>query len=155
MVVSKKLNFMALAIPFLSFVNFLVRTREECRYKLCGMTVAPIIPIAIYKAPVPGREGMSPVTNSEISGLEKNSSITKETPMMLISPMIIASSIRIPLFTRNIIIKVSNKERVTPTNIFKPKSRYKPIAMPRTSARSVAAIAISAKIQKTKFNLFG
>jgi hypothetical protein len=48
-------------IPLLVLSIFLVCTKAECRYKLCGMTVAPIIPTAIYKASGDNFEGINPL----------------------------------------------------------------------------------------------
>ena len=39
---------------------FLVCTNAECKYKLWGITVAPIIPIAMYKASGVNLEGIKP-----------------------------------------------------------------------------------------------
>ena len=44
---SKKFSLKALLIPELSRLIFRVCTKAECKYKLCGITVAPIIPMAI------------------------------------------------------------------------------------------------------------
>ena len=58
--VSIKLNFRASFIPKLVFSILRVCTKEECRYKLCGITVAPIIPIAMYNALPSKLLGISP-----------------------------------------------------------------------------------------------
>ena len=61
MVLSMRFNFNARLIPLLSFLNFRVCTKAECKYKLCGITVAPIIPMAIYNASCPGMCGTKPL----------------------------------------------------------------------------------------------
>ena len=44
---SMKLNLMAFLIEVSSRFIFRVCTNAECRYRLCGITVAPIIPMAM------------------------------------------------------------------------------------------------------------
>ncbi len=65
---SIKLYFKACLIPAVVLSNFLVCTKEECKYKLCGITVAPIIPIAIYNAASLGIEGINPNNTLSSSG---------------------------------------------------------------------------------------
>jgi hypothetical protein len=47
---SIKLYFNASLMPLYVLLIERVCTNEECKYKLCGITVAPIIPMAIYSA---------------------------------------------------------------------------------------------------------
>ena len=47
-------------IPFGVRSIFRVCTKAECKYKLCGITVAPMIPTAIYKAVGDNLVGMNP-----------------------------------------------------------------------------------------------
>ena len=71
------LYFMAFFVAVSLLLIFLVCTRAECRYKLCGITVAPMIPTAIYKASSLKAEGTKPLAISPMSGFAKNISIKK------------------------------------------------------------------------------
>ena len=51
---------------------FLVCTKAECKYKLCGITVAPIIPTAIYKASGDNLVGINPFIAYDKFGLAIN-----------------------------------------------------------------------------------
>ncbi len=53
-----------------------VCTSAECRYKLCGITVAPRIPIAMYRL-CPFRRGTRPDIISCHAGLANHSSTPK------------------------------------------------------------------------------
>src|SRR5690348_7132191 len=64
------------------FLIFLVCTSAECRYKLCGITVAPIIPTAIYKASLFKEDGTKPFMISPALGLAKKISIINDIPIM-------------------------------------------------------------------------
>src|SRR5215203_2789850 len=96
MVLSIKFSFIALRIPFSSRFIFLVCTKAEWRYKLWGITVAPMIPTAIYKAALLGMLGMNPLTTSLIWGFAIMISVKKEIPMIAIRQMINASIFLIP-----------------------------------------------------------
>ncbi len=146
---------MACFIPLKDRSNLRVCTNEECRYKLCGITVAPIIPIAMYKAAVLGKEGTRPFTISPASGFAKNISAKNESPIMLISPMMKASIFFMPLFIRNSSKNVSSMVMLTPHSIGSLNNRLSPMAIPNTSARSQAAIATSASRYKKKFTALG
>ena len=63
--------------------------------------------------------------------------------------MIKASIFRIPLFIRKRSKNVSKTVIITPLISEISNSKFNPIAIPRTSAKSHAAIAISARKYKT------
>ena len=144
-VLSIKFSFNAFFMPVSSRFIFLVCTNAECRYKLCGITVAPIIPIAIYSAVSFGIVGTKPVATSLNWGLTKIISIRNEIPMTAISAMIKASILRMPRRCKYKKRNVSSTVINTPQISGKPVSNCNPIAIPSISARSHAAIAISAK----------
>ena len=75
--------------------------------------------------------------------------------MMATNVTMKASIFRMPNFCRYNKRKVSNTVMLTPQNKGKPVSNCIPMAIPNTSARSVAAMAISAKIHKMKLIGFG
>ena len=115
---------------------------------MCGITVAPIIPIAMYKAAEFGIEGIRPARIFGTSGCAKIISKMKERPIIATKTIIKASIFRIPLLIKNKRRKVSKTVIKTPSNSGIPNNRLIPIAIPRTSARSQAAMAISARKYK-------
>ena len=121
-VVSILLNFMACLMPASVFSIFLVCTNAECRYKLCGITVAPIIPIPIYNALLSGNVGTNPVSISEITGCAINICIKKQVKIMATSEMIKASILRMPNCCKYSSKKVSNTVMLTPQISGKPVS---------------------------------
>ena len=145
---SIKLYFKACWMPSFERSNLRVCTKEECRYKLCGITVAPIIPIAIYKAVSLGTEGIKPNSTLSISGWAKNISKTNEKPIIATNTIIKASIFRMPLLIRNSNKKVSKTVIKTPSKSGISNNKLIPIAIPNTSAKSQAAMAISAKKYK-------
>ncbi|MNS42415.1 hypothetical protein D3C72_747930 [compost metagenome] len=145
---SIKLYFNACLIPAGVLSNFLVCTKDECKYKLCGITVAPIIPIAMYKAAEFGIDGISPAKTLCTSGSAKIISKMKEKPIIATKAIMKASILRIPLLIRKSSKKVSRTVIKTASSNGIPKRRLIPIAIPRTSARSHAAIATSARKYK-------
>ena len=145
---SMKLYFKACLIPSFDRSNFRVCTSEECKYKLCGITVAPMIPMAMYKAVSLGIVGINPSITLSNSGWAKNISNTKETPITKTKAMIKASIFRIPLLIKNSNRKVSKTVIITPSINGISNSKLIPIAIPKTSARSQAAMAISARKYK-------
>src|SRR5579871_699667 len=79
---SIRLYLIADQIPF-SLVSYLrVCTNDECKYKLCGITVAPIIPIAMYNASSDGSEGTKPFMSSPTSGFAQIISNRNEIPII-------------------------------------------------------------------------
>ena len=78
------------------------------------MTVAPMIPIAIYKAALLGILGINPVSIFPISGWAKIISNINETPIIKTNAMIKASIFRIPLWIRKSNKKVSKTVIKTP-----------------------------------------
>ena len=93
---SIKLYLSARLILCLSAPIFLVCTSAECKYKLCGITVAPIIPTAIYNEAFVNGVGIKPVATSAKLGLAIKISMKNETPMVATSAKINASIFRIP-----------------------------------------------------------
>ena len=149
MVESMKLYFKACLIPAVVLSNFLVCTKEECKYKLWGITVAPIIPIAMYNAASLGIEGINPNNTLSSSGWANIISNIKENPMIATNTMIKASIFRMPLLIKNNNKKVSKTVISTPSISGMSNNKLIPIAIPKTSARSQAAMAISAR----KYNI--
>ena len=74
---------------------------------------------------------------------------TNENPIMATNAMMKASIFRIPLFIKKSNKKVSKTVIITPFINEISKSKFSPIAIPKTSAKSQAAMAISAK----KYNI--
>ena len=146
---------MASLILLTELPNFRVCTNDECKYKLCGITVAPKIPSAIYKASLFGIAGIKPFMTSFITGFAKNISTKKDNPMTITNANIKASILRMPLLMRYNKINVSKKVRIIPHSKGKPNKRFKPIAIPITSAKSVAIMAISANKYKPILTGFG
>ncbi len=98
-----------------------------------------------------GIDGKNPFAISVISGFAKNISAIKHIPIIATSEIINASTFRIPKLRRNNNKKVSSTVMVTPHVSGNPNSNCIPIAIPNTSARSQAAIAISASMYKNIF----
>jgi hypothetical protein len=73
-----------------------------------------------------------------------NISARKDRPINVTSETMKTSMMRMPLFSSSKISSVSKPEISTPQSTGRPKSRLRPMAMPITSARSHAAMAISA-----------
>ena len=73
-----------------------------------------------------------------------NISIKKEMPIINTRDTIKTSMVRIPLFIRKSNNMVSNAVRLIPQIKGSPKRRLSPMAIPTISARSQAAMAISA-----------
>ena len=65
---------------------------------MCGITVAPIIPIAIYNPSLFGIVGIKPLKSSFASGLAKIISAIKAKPMVAIKARMKASIFRMPCF---------------------------------------------------------
>ena len=65
--------------------------------------------------------------------------------MIATSAIIKASIFRMPLLMRKSNKKVSKTVIKTPSKSGIPKSKFNPIAIPKTSAKSQAAMAISAR----------
>ncbi len=129
----------------------LVCTTDECRYKLCGITVAPRIPIAMYSLSGSARieaVGRKPPATAARSGREMTISNRKQPAMVAISATTSASSSRKPLCCRNSTISTSSAVIAMPHGRGIPNSRFSPIADPITSARSHAAIATSHSTQR-------
>ena len=93
---SIKLYLSARLILFVSAPIFLVCTSAECKYKLCGITVAPIIPTAIYKEASVNGVGINPVATSFKLGSAIKISIKNDTPIVATSAKINASIFLIP-----------------------------------------------------------
>ena len=93
---SIKLYLSARLILFVSAPIFLVCTSAECKYKLCGITVAPIIPTAIYNEASVNGVGINPVATSFKLGSAIKISIKNETPIVATSAKINASIFLIP-----------------------------------------------------------
>ncbi len=138
-----------LSEPWLRFI-LRVCTSAECRYRLCGITVAPMMPIAMYKAAWPGMCGIKPLATMPSIGLASTISVRKHPPIIAISAIMNASSFRMPSFCRYRSNIVSSNVTTTPHINGKPNSKLSPMAMPSTSARSHAAIAISASRYNTR-----
>ncbi len=82
-----------------SSAYFRVCTIDEWRYRLCGITVAPRIPMAMYS--MPGSEtmrvrGTKPHSNPAMSGLDRTSSTVNDPAMPRISSTTSASTQRNP-----------------------------------------------------------
>jgi hypothetical protein len=68
------------------------------QYKLCGITVAPIIPMAMYKAWLGHR--INPINTLSISGCANIISKINETPITKTKVMMNASIFRMPLLIK-------------------------------------------------------
>ena len=78
-------------------------------------------------------------------------SIKKPIAIIATIPIMNASILRMPIFCRYSNRKVSNTVNDTPQIRGRPVSNCIPIAIPRTSARSHAAMAISASPYSIRF----
>lgn len=100
-----------------SLLMFLVNTKLECRNKLCGMTVAPIIPIAINSSPLFSNiflVGIYPFNTLMELGLEKPICTAKHTVINKTNVATKASIIRKDLPLVNMIINTSRAVIHTP-----------------------------------------
>ena len=102
----------------------------------------------MYNAVSLGIEGMNPAKTSGKWGCAKIISKINEKPMMATNAIINASIFRIPLLIKNRRRNVSKTVIITPSISEISNNKFKPIAIPKTSAKSQAAIAISAKKYK-------
>ena len=128
-----------------------VCTIDECRYRLCGMTVAPRMPMAMYS--ISGllrisRVGMKPVATAPIVGprqddLEQEADADDERPARSPAPRAAGS----PCSAGSSTSSTSSAVIATPQASGMPNSRLSAMAEPITSARSQAAIAISQSTQ--------
>ena len=124
-----------------------VCTIDECRYRLCGITVAPTMPIARYSAPgccSRSRLGTRPIATPNQFGCEIASSTTKQPAIVATSASTMASTRRKPAPCKPSTSTVSNAVIAMPTGIDTPNSRCSASALPSTSARSQATMASSA-----------
>ena len=131
-----------------------VCTMDECKYRLCGMTVAPTMAIARYSAPgccKRSKLGTKPMATPNQFGCDMASSTTKQPAMVATKPSTIASTRRKPAPCRPSISSVSNAVMAMPTGTDTPNSKCSANALPSTSARSQATMAISAPIHKKPF----
>ena len=110
-------KWMAIFLPSSLRSNALVCTMLECKYKLCGMTVAPKIPMAIYNmsglVTISGL-GNKLAKNNGMKGL-KSSSHKQNSPRSRgsnLPPML--SMIRNPLYCKNKITITSNAVKIMP-----------------------------------------
>ncbi len=116
---------------------------------MCGITVAPRMPIATYSARAFGKVGRSPVTTPPQSGLAMKIWMRKHAPIVATSARMTASICRIPQRWRYSSTNVSKAVTRQPHNSGKPNSSFRAMIVPRISARSVAAMATSASSQST------
>ncbi|MNX47246.1 hypothetical protein D3C86_777970 [compost metagenome] len=137
-----KLNFIASLIPFSSRSNLRVCTSDECRYRLWGITVAPMIPIAMYRASPDSIEGSNPRAISLREGSTINISAKKEMPTINTMETMNASILRMPLLSRKRSRTVSKMVMLIPQINGNPNKRFNPMAIPIISARSQATIAV-------------
>ncbi|MNJ58220.1 hypothetical protein D3C77_538430 [compost metagenome] len=99
--------------------NCLVCTIDECKYKLCGITVAPIIPSAsssILPLVAISVLGIKPRSKGPMLGLERITSYKNTIKMVAISVATIASIFLKPTFVSN------NKSRTSSVVISTPMS---------------------------------
>ena len=125
-----------------------VCTMAECRYRLCGITVAPRMPSARYS--ISGlvttcTVGAKPTITAPQSGSARAIWMPKHTAMTPNRVITNASSQRNPLVCSHNIRNTSSAVMMTPISSGMPNSRFNPMAVPITSAMSVAMIASSAK----------
>ena len=117
--------------------------------------MAPIIPTAMYNAAGDNAEGTSPFAAPIKSGFAMIISARKLPPMVATKTKIKASILRIPYRCNNMNKKVSVTVMMVPYIKGKPVNNLIPIAIPKTSAKSVAAIANSASRYKQKLTNLG
>ena len=94
--------------------------------------------------------GMNPRSTPPMSGRERMISKRKQTPTVATSVITSASIQRNPLFCRARMRMTSSAVIAIPHGSGMPKRRLSAIAVPMTSARSQAAIAISQSTQSAK-----
>ena len=119
----------------------------ECRYRLCGITVAPMIPSAIYSISglvAISTEGAKPRMTAPQSGSAIAIWTAKHAAIRPSMAITNASTQRKPRFCSHRIRKASAAVMKIPISSGIPNSRFRPIEVPITSARSVAMIAASA-----------
>lgn len=147
-------NLMASFSDFLSLRSyFLAWTMDECRYRLCGMTVAPMMPSARNSAPLSVMTsfcGMKPPSISDMFGSDRMTSYRKITSTVMISVTTMASIFRKPNLASTRSRKTSSTVMMTPSMSGMPNSRFRATALPMTSAISVAMMASSATIHRAK-----
>ena len=114
-----------------------------------GITVAPRMPIATNRAPG-GRLGRNPESIPAISGRAWKIWTRKQPPIVATSTRMTASICRIPQRCKYSSAKVSNAVIRQPQSSGRPKRSFSAMIVPRISARSVAAIATSARIQRIR-----
>ena len=98
-----------------------------------------------------GKDGIKPFIILPTSGAAIKICIKKATKIIPTSAMINASILRMPSFCKYSNKNVSSTVRLTPHTNGKPVSNCMPIAIPKTSARSQAAMATSASKYNMKF----
>ena len=93
-VLSIKLNFSAFFILALSSPILRVCTNALCKYKLWGITVAPIIPMAIYRASLFKCVGIKPVATAAKFGFADitSAAITITPPGSTVAGISVAAS---------------------------------------------------------------
>ena len=154
---SMKLYFVASFNPALVRSTARDCTSALCRYKLCGMTVAPMIPMAMNSEEASGAgaslvvriPGTKPRKIPARSGRDSTISSAKHAPIVATSVRMIASILRMPNDWSSRSSITSSAVINTPARIGIPKSRCSAMADPSTSARSHAAMAISHRIHST------
>ena len=115
----------------------------------CGITVAPMIPVASRMLSVPEKPGTKRcLATSPAAGLAWKSSITKEATTTPTSAVIPASSRRKPICCRARIAKAPAPAISPAGKSGMPKSRLRPSAAPTTSAMSQAIATSSACSQR-------
>jgi hypothetical protein len=125
------------------------------RYSAVSFGIGALMFLLAYNSFASGSDGIKPRMISCNCGLASMMLIRKQTPMIAMRAMINASIFRMPNLCRYNKRKVSSTVMETPQISGRPVSNWIPMAMPSTSARSVAAIAISASSQSTKLMYFG
>ena len=88
--------------------------------------------------------GMKPAAIAAIGGCDRIIWPTKQIMMMIISATMKASTLRNPRRSSARMTKTSSAVSTTPQTSGRPNSSWSAIAVPITSARSQATIAISA-----------
>src|ERR1035437_2486448 len=121
---------------------------------LCGITVAPIIPMATYRLSRL-RRGASPVSSSLTAGLAQKISTQKQAAITAISVKITSSIVRMPKLWNQSSSSVSAEVIRTPASRGMWNSRLSPMAAPMTSARSQAATAISQSAHSARLTARG
>jgi hypothetical protein len=114
----------------------------------CGITVAPMIPVASRTDSVPWKLGTRWRTISRPSGSVTNTLRANETAITPTRPAITASSRRNPRRWRPRIANAATPTTSAAGNSGTPVSRFSPSAAPTTSAMSVAIATSSAWIHR-------